>query len=77
MTQKEIRDEILRIMGDSGYYVEGAIIKIRNFVSRKSNDIKSIKENHKKNENKRGNFSTIIIFVLLISILGLKKFTFY
>ena len=57
----EIRDEILRIMGDSGYYVEGAIIKIRNFVSRKSNDIKSIKENHKKNENKPGNFSTIII----------------
>ena len=48
MTQKEIRDEILRIMGDSGYHVEGAIVRIRNFVRVKSNDIKSIKENHKK-----------------------------
>ena len=48
MTQKEIRDEILRIMGDSGYHVEGAIVRIHNFVRVKSNDLKSIKENHKK-----------------------------
>ena len=68
MTHKDIRDEILRIMDDSGYNVEGTTVRIRNFVKRKEKDIKSIKENHKKNENKRGNFSTIFIFVFLISI---------
>jgi len=48
MTHKDIRDEILRIMDDSGYNVEGTTVRIRNFVKRKEKDIKSIKENHKK-----------------------------
>ena len=48
MTHKDIRDEILRIMDDSGYNVEGTTVRIRNFVKRKEKDLKSIKENHKK-----------------------------
>ena len=50
LTLMEIKAAIINIMADSGYNDEGTRARINNFVTRKRNEITSMKKNHKKGE---------------------------
>jgi hypothetical protein len=48
LTLMEIKAAMMHIMADSGYNDEGTQARINNFVTRKRNEITSMKKNHKK-----------------------------
>ena len=50
LTLMEVKAAMMHIMVDSGYNDEGTQARINNFVTRKRNEITSMKKNHKKGE---------------------------